>query len=36
MKLRPKDELLEEICVPSEEQSFGRRIAEPAVTKPSK
>jgi len=36
MKLRPKDELLEEICVPSEEKSFANRIAAPAVPKPSK
>jgi hypothetical protein len=36
MKLRPKDELVEEICVPSEEQSFANRIAAPAVPKPSK
>jgi len=36
MKLRPKDELLEEICVPSEEKSFADRVAEPATPKPSK
>jgi hypothetical protein len=36
MKLRPKDELVEEICVPSEEQSFTSRISAPAVPKPSK
>ena len=33
MKLRPQDELIEEICVHSEEQSFTERIAEPAVPK---
>jgi hypothetical protein len=36
MKLRPKDELIEEICVPSEEKSFADRVAQPATTKPSK
>jgi hypothetical protein len=36
MKLRPKDELVEEICVPSEEQSFARRIAAPAIPKTQK
>jgi hypothetical protein len=36
MKLRPKDEMVEEICVPSEEQSFANRIANPAVPKSSK
>ena len=36
MQLRPKDELVEEICVPSEEQSFANRIAEPAVPKSPK
>jgi len=36
MKLRPKDEMLEEICVPSEEKSFADRVAEPATPKPSK
>jgi hypothetical protein len=36
MRLRPKDELVEEICVPSEEESFTNRIAEPATPKPSK
>lgn len=35
MKLRPQDEIVEEICVPSEEQSFAKRIADPAVPKPS-
>ncbi|HEV7968187.1 MAG TPA: hypothetical protein VGP19_11490 [Candidatus Acidoferrales bacterium] len=34
MKLRPKDELVEEICVPSEEKSFTDRIAEPAMGEP--
>lgn len=33
MKLRPHDEMVEEICVPSEEQSFANRIAEPAGPK---
>jgi len=33
MKLRPKDELLEEICVASEEKSFANRIVEPALPK---
>jgi hypothetical protein len=36
MKLRPKDEMVEEICVPSEEKSFANRVAEPAASKPSK
>jgi hypothetical protein len=36
MKLRPKDEMVEEICVHSEEKSFANRIAEPATPKPSK
>jgi hypothetical protein len=36
MKLRPKDEIGEEICVPSEEKSFADRVAEPATPKPSK
>jgi hypothetical protein len=36
MKLRPHDEMVEEICVPSEEKSFADRIAKPAITKPSK
>jgi hypothetical protein len=36
MKLCPKDELLEEICVPSEEKSFADRIGQPAASKPTK
>jgi len=36
MKLRPKDEIVEEICVPSEEKSFANRVAEPATPKPAK
>jgi hypothetical protein len=36
MKLRPKDEMVEEICVPSEEKSFADRVAEPATSKPAK
>ena len=36
MKLRPKDEMIEEICVPSEEESFARRVADPATPKPAK
>ena len=36
MKLRPHDELVEEICVPSEEQSFANRVARPAVPSPAK
>jgi hypothetical protein len=36
MKLRPRDELVEEICVHSEEQSFADRVADPAVPKPTK
>jgi hypothetical protein len=36
MRLRPHDELVEEICVPSEEQSFANRVTEPAVPRPSK
>lgn len=36
MKLRPRDELVEEICVHSEEKSFVDRIAAPALPKPQK
>jgi len=36
MKLRPKDELIEEICVPSEEKSFAQRVADPATPKATK
>jgi hypothetical protein len=36
MKLRPKDEMIEEICVPSEEKSFAERVADPATPKPAK
>jgi hypothetical protein len=36
MKLRPRDEMVEEICVPSEEKSFTNRIAQPATPKSSK
>ena len=36
MKLRPKDEMVEEICVPSEEKSFANRVGEPAASKPTK
>jgi hypothetical protein len=36
MKLRPKDELLEEICVPSEEKSFAERVGAPVASKPGK
>ena len=36
MKLRPHDELVEEICVHSEEKSFADRVADPAVPKPAK
>ena len=36
MKLRPKDEMVEEICVPSEEKSFADRVAQPATPKPMK
>lgn len=36
MKLRPRDDLVEEICVPSEEQSFDKRIAEPALPRTQK
>ena len=36
MKLRPKDEIVEEICVPSEEKSFAKRIGEPATPKSPK
>jgi hypothetical protein len=36
MKMRPKDEIVEEICVPSEEKSFAERIADPATPKPNK
>jgi hypothetical protein len=32
MKLRPHDEMVEEICVHSEEQSFRDRVAGPAVS----
>lgn len=33
MKLRPRDEMVEEICVHSEEQSFAKRIGNPAAGK---
>jgi hypothetical protein len=36
MKLRPRDEMVEEICVPSEEKSFADRIAKPAATELAK
>jgi hypothetical protein len=36
MKLRPHDELVEEICVPSEEKSFADRVGTPAASKRSK
>jgi hypothetical protein len=36
MKLRPGDELVEEICVHSEEKAFADRVADPAVPKPAK
>jgi hypothetical protein len=36
MKMRQKDELVEEICVPSEEKSVADRIAEPATPKSNK
>ena len=36
MKQRPNDEMVEEICVPSEEKSFADRIAKPAVPKSPK
>lgn len=36
MKLWPKDEMMGEICVPSEEKSFADRIAQPATAKPAK
>jgi hypothetical protein len=36
MKRRRQDEMVEEICVPSEEKSFADRIAKPAITKLSK
>jgi hypothetical protein len=36
LKLRPHDEMVEEICVPSEEKAFADRVAEPATTKPVK
>ena len=36
MKLRPKDEIGEEICVPSEEKSFANRIGQPAASTPTK
>jgi hypothetical protein len=35
-KRRPNDEMVEEICVPSEEKSFADRIAGPAVPKSPK
>jgi hypothetical protein len=35
LELRTQDAMVEEICVPSEEQSFSKRIAEPAVPKPA-
>jgi hypothetical protein len=36
LKLRPNDEIVEDICVFSEEKSFADRVAEPAVPKPVK
>jgi hypothetical protein len=36
MKLRPHDEMVEEICVYSEEKAFADRIAKPAIPKPAK
>ena len=36
LKLRPRDEMVEEICVPSEEKSFADRVAEPAMQKPAR
>lgn len=36
MKLRPADELVEEICVHSEEKAFADRVADPAAPKPAK
>lgn len=36
MKLRSGDELVEEICVHSEEKAFADRVADPAVPKPAK
>ena len=36
IKLRPHDEMVEEICVHSEEKSFADRIAAPAVPRPAK
>jgi hypothetical protein len=36
MKQRANDQMVEEICVPSEEKSFADRIAEPAVPKSPK
>lgn len=36
MKLRPHDEMVEEICVPSEEKSFAERVGAPASSKPMK
>lgn len=36
MKLRPKDKIVEEICVPLEEKSFAQRVADPATPKSPK
>jgi hypothetical protein len=36
MRLRPKDEMIEEICVPSEEKSFAQRVADPATSEPAR
>ncbi len=36
MKVRPKDEMVEEIFVPSEERSFANRVGEPAASQPAK
>jgi len=36
MKLRPHDEMVEEICVPSEEKSFAERVGAPAASNPAK
>ena len=36
MKLRPREEIEELVCLVSDEQAFSKRINEPATTKPTK
>jgi hypothetical protein len=36
MKWRPHQEMEELVCVPSDEESFSKRINQPAIAKPGK